>query len=313
MDSYLVRIIREGRPNVSIEPGAVKEWSYDSGTYKVYRTYRITTDDGSWDVALAMISSEPEAAGDKRKWRVEWLQMAPLQAVSRTEQGRKKLAVRRTASAFLSKQEVDQETGLFANLTQRRSFEVYLAQQQPQDRKELRARKEALEARTPLIAVAGPVVPPLDMEQEENLRKAFLPRYAPLGKFADSVDMSSLRFVDPNDVPDIRAAAEEAFSYSKLPSLVWVAFEDELAPYEVKAGEIFIKVPFEVAIVIGKKVPNSERKMPLNLKLLGNVVVAAPSTLDPNSKNADRAWRIDRIELYRAIPVLNKGPTPTNP
>jgi hypothetical protein len=307
LESYLVRVLREGRPNVTIEPGAVRDWSYDSGTYKVNRIYRVITEDGSWDVPLSLVSTEPEAEGDKRRWRVEFMQMGPLQPVSLTDQGRRKQALRRQAYKFLINQD-----GLFASLVNRKGFDVYLAQQQPQDRNELRQRDKALKARTPLVAVAGPIIPPLELEQEENLLKAFLPQYAPLSKFADSVEMTAIRFVEPKDVDDIRAAAVEALSLSKLPSLGWTATDDELAPLETKAGEVIIKLPIEIAVRIEKKLPGSkDAPIPVPLRVLGNVVVAAPSTLDPNAAGADREWRVVRIELLRAVPVLSKGPTPT--
>jgi hypothetical protein len=309
MDSYLVRVIRQAGPaSLKVEPGAVKDWSYDNGTYKIDRTYRITTDDGSWEVPLRLTSTEPEAEGEKRKWRVEWLQLQPLQAVSRSEQGRKKQALRHKAYEFF----MFVEGGYFKNLTQRRGFEIYLAEQRPQDRKELRERAVALDARTPLVVLAGTALPPLEPEQVENLHKAFLPGYQPLGKFADKVDTSRLRFLDPREVDTIRAAVEDAYSLPKLPSLSLQAGEDELAPYEVRNGEVTVKLPFEMMVGIDKKLPDNTVKS-FGLKVIGSVSVAAPDTLDPAAKNAEHAWRVTNIELVRALPLIRQGPMQITP
>jgi hypothetical protein len=301
LESYLVRVIRQAAPaTVKIEPGTVKDWQYENGTYKINRTYRINTDDGSWDVPLFLISSEPEVAGDKRKWRVEWMQLMPLQAVSRTELGRKKLAFRRKAYEFL----MNNSTGLFQNLVLRKGFDVYLTEQRPQDREELRARAKALHARTPLVAIAGTALPLLDSEQEENLRKAFLPGYQPLTKFADKVDTGDLRFVDPNDLNFIRASVADAFSLSKLPYLPWTVPDDELAPYEVKNGEVIIKWPFELSLIMNKPLPPNNEPKPVSIKVIGAVQVVASEQMDPGAPHADREWRVEHIEVVRAVPVI---------
>jgi hypothetical protein len=313
MESSLVRAVRECAPgSLKVEPGAVKDWTYDAGAYKISRTYQVTTDDGVWEVPMQLTSIEPEAEGEKRKWRVDWNVSAPLTALNLTEKGKTKQGLRRSAYAFLAKQ----DTSILENLRLRRGLEVYLMEQRPLERKELQQRAAALEQRTPLVALLGASLPAPEPVEEEKLRQIFLPRYVPLADFAKpeisgpgkaTLDLTGLRTFSflQKELPTIRAAAVQAFSQEKLPMLAAKMLDEQFPPITFKDGEVTVIYPFEVSVPSALKGESGELK-PVMLKMFGRITVSASDKLNYESASADQEWRVVSIALVRAVPVMGK-------
>ena len=69
----LVRFIAQGGDKTQIEPLGVREWEYKNDAYRVLRSYRITTEEGSYLVAMRTLGSESRTREYKgRQWQVEW-------------------------------------------------------------------------------------------------------------------------------------------------------------------------------------------------------------------------------------------------
>src|SRR5205823_3494723 len=153
LECPLARVLRQSpAASVKVEPLGVKDWAYENGSYKIVRTYRITTEDGVYEITLLVSSQEASAEGEKRKWKVEPVSlMQPLQPISRTPAGQKKQHLRMKAYEFL----YDKKWGFFNNLTRRRGMELWLATQPPSEREALLAQAKGIRQRTPLVAVAG--------------------------------------------------------------------------------------------------------------------------------------------------------------
>jgi hypothetical protein len=64
--------------DAEITPLAVQDWRYEQRSYKILRTYRVKTKEVEVDLLLAVLSMEPEAAGQGRKWFVNLRESAPL-------------------------------------------------------------------------------------------------------------------------------------------------------------------------------------------------------------------------------------------
>jgi hypothetical protein len=298
LESTLVRAIRSATPGtVKVEPGGVKDWTYENGAYRIIRTYRISTDEGVWEIPLVVTSVEALAEGDKRQWKVEWAFANPI-APSRTELGIKKYGLRQKAHEFLT----DPKVGWFTYLARGRQLDVYLGWKLPADRKELRERYAALHAGTPLAAAAGPAARPLVPLIEEKLAQKMLPGYLPLSKVADYFDMNGLRVIDPAYVAKVKEAAKQALAPDKLGSLLTQlkVLPNDLAPCEFKDGQVEVTHQFEIMV------PLFEARNRLDVLVMGKVVVAASGTLEPNAPNADQEWRLLRCELVRAVPMSPK-------
>jgi hypothetical protein len=111
----LYRLITTAPPGqVTIEPLGVQRWDYESRSYRVTRTYRITTPEVSIELPIVTLSSEGEAAGDQRKW---YLPIENVQrpkdprAVKLTDLGLGLDILRREARKFLDRWRFDLNTG----------------------------------------------------------------------------------------------------------------------------------------------------------------------------------------------------------
>jgi hypothetical protein len=66
-----VRLILTTPPDqITIEPLGVQGWEYESRSYRVRRTYRVTVPEGWVDFSVLVQSNEAEAAGEQRRWFV---------------------------------------------------------------------------------------------------------------------------------------------------------------------------------------------------------------------------------------------------
>jgi hypothetical protein len=296
LEQHLVRAIRNSAPgSVKIEPGSVQSWIFEERAYQIKRLYRISTDEAVYEVPITLWSMEPLAEGEKRRWKVDWqpLYGAPLQAVSRTELGKKRHLLRQGALEFLR----DPKAGWFSSLKRREALEVYLLTRPLADRKELRARVAAIHARTPLVAFAGTGFPALGGQTDEQLRVVFLPEYWSLDKTADYFQVGKMVAYDPGLLARAQEAARQALMPERLPFLPLHVVQDEQATCEIKNGEVMVSYQVEM-------IPNllSTKGGP-DMLLLLQAVVAAPESLDAAGSESVQAWRLKSVHFVRALSI----------
>jgi hypothetical protein len=63
--------------DAEVTPLAVVDWRYENRSYKVMRIYRIKTREVECEILFTVDSTEPEAAGEKRKWFVNLMETYP--------------------------------------------------------------------------------------------------------------------------------------------------------------------------------------------------------------------------------------------
>jgi hypothetical protein len=304
LESPLVRSIRQAAPGtVKIEPLDVRDWSYDNGAYKIERKYRITTDEAVWEVPFTISSLEAEAEGGKRKWRVEPNPfMNPLEPVSWTPLGQTRAGLRKSSFDFLS----DPRYGWFTNLRMRRGVEFLLATRTPAERPAWKARLVT----TPIVATAGVAAAPTEPKAVDRLLAKLPSSYLGLDEAAQFFKTDGLRVPGAPDatIPTkIREALAKTLEPERLPSLVVKMQEDKFVPCAVEKGRLQVSHEFEMLVTI------SLEQRPLNIVLLGRAVVVGPENLDPNAAGADQQWRVDSVEVFRAVPVSPKQGPPGGP
>ena len=72
-ENELVRVFVQGMQDTKVVPKGIQDWDFESLSYTVSRVYRITTDEGSWEVLIksrGMESASREFEG--RQWIVVW-------------------------------------------------------------------------------------------------------------------------------------------------------------------------------------------------------------------------------------------------
>jgi hypothetical protein len=290
-ENSLVRLLQLNTTSAKVEALGVRDWGYENGSYKIVRTYRISTEDGVYEVTMAVSSIEP-APGAKRTWRVDWAGGPKLEAISRTPLGEKKQGWRQRAYEFLN----DSRWAFFENLRARRGMEAWLATQRPEDRESLLALANAARSGRPLLAVAG-VALPLDEKDETVLLKTFLPEYRPLEQAADYFKgLAEVRYPHAETREAIIKSARSALATERLPM---VAFKrtspDDMAPVAIKNGEVLVTEAFEWSVPL-PVAPGSRAEV----LLIGQVVLAASEKLDPAAPGSEQQWRVVSVEITRA-------------
>jgi hypothetical protein len=282
-----------------VEPLAVRTWLYEGGAYHVVRSYRITTQEGVFEVPILVSSIEPTAAGEKRRWKMESLPSATLQVVSQTDLGIKRHELRLKSAEFVG----DRAIGWLAMLRNRDDMEAFLRTQPLGQRQELRQRMAAHRAGTPLIAMAGVAMAPWSAKVESEVLTRLLPGYHSLDKAYDYFKMDSMRIWDPADMPPVKAAIMQALSTKALPNLYFKVPPDDYAPLEIKQGEVLVTQQAEIRITV--VFPKSGKGQPISAEvlLLVKIVAAAPESLDPTAAQAFQQWYIKSAEIVRALPA----------
>jgi hypothetical protein len=312
----LVRIIRQSAPDtVKFEPLEVKSWSYDNRTYKVERKYRITTEEGVYEVPFLITSQEAEAEGDKRKWKVDWAVNAPLQPIKRTELGLKRNGFRQRAFEFLA----DPRTGWFPSLRSKDAVTFFLHTQPPAVRAEWMEKVRRALANTPLVACAGTTVslqdaksvkdllekmPLIEAQAADGLLKNTLKDYMGLEDAVKFFGTDKLRFpFRPELLPKVQDAIAKTLEPEKRSLLAIKIQPDEYAPCEVKNGQLHVTHDFELLVFV------TDPAMRFEATVVGKVVVVAPENLDLNARDADQQFRVISAEFVRALPMMGKqGP-----
>jgi hypothetical protein len=281
-DSALVRAIQQAG-TVKFEDRGVLNWTYENGSHKIERKYRITTDEAVYEVTFLITSLEPEAEGDKRKWKVEWNYQAPLEPHSRTPLGQKRIGLRQRAFDFLA----DPKTGWFPSLRSRNGLQFYLLTLRPGERPEAKARVE-----TTLGAMGVANAVPFGLSDA--------------GKFFGTKRLeeqfSRGKKEEREFLSKIKDALAKALEPERLPSLTIKIQPDDQARCEIKNGELHITYSFETAVYL------SDKGGQLGVVLLGTVVVAAREDLDPNAADADQQFRVLSAEFTKAVPLQSRGP-----
>jgi hypothetical protein len=299
-ESGLVHLLRRADPSsLKFEPVAVKDWSYDNGTYKIVRVYRISTDEATYEVPFWITSIEPTVEGEKRKWKVD-LPDKPLLALNRTPIGEKKIGFRTRGLEFT----FDPKSGWVSAFSSRRALDIYLGTQPPADRKALVEKRNTIVELTPLVAAAGATAAPArDSETVETLLAKWLPGYFPLTKAEAYVDFEHMRAFDQRFLSICQQAAKEAFAIGRLPYLRISPIRDDYVSVQFKNGEAIVSLPFEFLATVGEAQATGQ------LLLIGRVVVAAPESLETASPTSDRQFRVVRAEIERALlqPQKKKG------
>jgi hypothetical protein len=316
MDSPLVRIIRQASPDtVKFEALEVKSWSYDNRAYKVERKYRITTEEGVYEVPFIITSQEAEAQGEKRKWQVEWQVNAPLQPITRTELGLKRNGFRQRTFEFLA----HPSTGWFPSLRAKDGVKFFLDTEPPAVRAEWKDKVLRVLASTPVVAAAGTAaalqdakaaeellkkMPAMEAQAADSVLKSTLKGYMGLEDAAKFFGTDKLRFpFDPKSLPLVQDALAKTLAPEKRALLVIKIQPDEYAPCEVKNGQLHVTHDFEFLVFITKEGMRGE------VVVAGKVVVVAPDNLDLNAPGADQQFRVQSAELLRALPMMGKqGP-----
>jgi hypothetical protein len=297
-DSQFVKALRNSDPKaVSWEPLGVQDWTFESGAYKIRRSYRFHTDELTFDLPFVFTSSEPVGEGDKRSWKVEPMRFN-LQILKRTPLGLKKQALRLKASEFVS----DFKGGWLTHFSNRRLFNAYLATQPPAERRALEEKYKTIRQLTPFVALAGPTAAPtLSAESVEALATKWLPEYKPAHKVIDYFDISSVRFFDPRFQPYMQEILKRAIALDKAPQLQFKAAPDEFLPCEFKGGQAFITVPFEITITA----PGPQGAVG-ELLFLGRVVTAVPENVNLNAPDVDTHFRVAHADFNRVLLVPAK-------
>ncbi len=300
LETPLVRMLHAAPVGtVKIEALAVRSWAFEGGAFHIVRTYRITTDDAVYEVPVVVASIEPDAEGEKRRWRA--MNFTPVKVINWTDLGLKRQRLRKSALEFLS----DAKTGWLEKISQRRDpVEIYLGTQRPLDRKLIRdmaadTRKAALvlQEREPLTALAGVGLGAVGAISEDDLLKRRLSGYYPLNEVANYFK------VDPLRVRDRRAKTLGQLTFS-LPHMLKVA-PDDLAPLEIRGGEVLITHQAQAMNSI------ADNKESVTLLMLVKIVLAATENLDPAAEDARDQWYVKSVDYYRALPVPQPKPPGT--
>lgn len=300
LESHLVRILRQSPAStVKIEPLGVKDWAYENGVYKIVRTYRITTEDATYELPLLTTSQEAQAEGEKRKWKIDFAVNQPLTPVSRTAAGYKKKGLREKSFEFLR----DSRLAFFDKLSKRQPIDAWLATQLPEDRAALLQKALEFRALTPLVAVAGATAPALGAAERDEVLALFLKGYRPLTRVPEYFNnLEDVQIMADADIKaKIKQTAIQTLSAERIGSHPFIIQAyDDLAPVEFKNGEVYVTHNFELRITL------NEGGRPAPVSILGRAVVAASDKLDPSSPGADLQWRLATVELLRAVPVAQK-------
>jgi hypothetical protein len=300
LENPLVHLVRFSRPTpAKIEPLAVRTWTYEEGAYRIVRTYRIETAEGVFNVSMMVSSIEPNAAGEKRRWKVEAVPPNAMAVESRTEFGVKCLQLRQKSAEFLG----DPALGWLAKLRNRDDLEVYLRTQPFAKRKDLRQLATTIRSQTPLVALVGPVMPTSEAVVEGFLLKKLLPGYHPLDQAFDYFSMDSLRVWDPAYLASVKEGARAFLSRKGLPHLNFRVTPDDFALVDITGGEAQVTHQAEIRVgVVGPKNAKGEQAAG-EVLLLVKAIVAAPDDVNPATAAAGQQWYVKSAEITRGFPI----------
>lgn len=138
----IVRIVHQGGPDAVIQPLGVSEWDYVQNGYTVKETYRVTTNEGVFDILLTLRSATNENTG-ARDWAVIWNeQAARIVEEHLTDQGKALRQWRGMARSFANSWLMKRGRGW----VNKGLPSAYLDTVEPQERDRLNERTKALRA-----------------------------------------------------------------------------------------------------------------------------------------------------------------------
>ncbi len=270
----LVRRLAAAGDKATIEPLAVRNWTYENQGYKVERFYRISTDEGSFEVLLTTQSvNSPE--GEGRKWYLVWSPRQGISQLQLTDEGRKLKALREESARFANE--------WFVKLFTSQSKAAFLDTLPLKQRAQLR-RPGAWDAPT-----------------SEQL-KAFM---AAGGVF----HTDALRTIDPrNRRPVLDALAKFVVQPIQGQKPIEVRPEEALlsAVTGTPPGPVSVTHQFEFALAISQT--GQSRKHAVPFIVMAAITLEAPPTAEAAANDPQR-WRVARVEFRRAV-ALNLGPPP---
>lgn len=99
-EGFLANMIRRAGDKLKVESLGVRGWSYEKGSYKVGRAYRLTTPEAVLEIVFDVNSTEGEVAGQRRQWFVN-LPFSPVVSKNLTPLGETIQSLRSSGKAYL--------------------------------------------------------------------------------------------------------------------------------------------------------------------------------------------------------------------
>jgi hypothetical protein len=309
-ESQLVRLFEQARlrnDKVSVEPAAVRGWSYEAKGYKVERTYRIATPETVADVFVTVQSVENDGTGAGRKWFVVW-PSSGIRSAQDTPAGEKMSQLRWDGRGFID--------AWLAKLNRGQRPDAFLDTLEPEKRKA--AAKWTGPGPTwwwsfpgtgPAGAIAGmplavPPAPLLPLEPD-LARRVLLPGYEEFLRGRSYLKADGLR-ASAKEAARVRADFEHSFQEvgaTRLPFQLKLA-DPKLALWDTtRDGRLQITYEFQMPLV--QDVPGQPRFLGK-----GRIVVETQVPGDPRTAEFTPAWRLERVELDRALPMPAQRPGP---
>jgi hypothetical protein len=311
LDAPLVRLLRQSQEPPIIETLGLKSWDYEGRGYKIERNYRVSTVEGGYDVLLTVQSADGEA-GEARKWFIAWRSDC-ITAIKLTPLGKQRQELRRQAFYFGKL--------WLEKLARGAALDAYLDTRDPGERKALREQVDAgskysaaamaasgwsfaVQAQT--TAIGGPVpvlgLPhglPRDKEESALL---LLPDF-----------LSFLRGTSILKVDDLRAPETKLAAFARLvlpalfanpqPNLQLRQDTVDYSPMVVsQPGRLTIQLDFEMPLP-ATKTPSG----PVNLQVVGKLVVSAPEDADPAQPDVLRHFRVSHLECERVLALAQSS------
>jgi hypothetical protein len=303
-ENELVRLLRQGGPDLQVKSEGVKNWEYKNGGYELRQTYRLTTPEGKFEVRLPVRSQESKDF-DGRRWSILWKEAgvdqgsAELTELGQAVQQWTHLA-RGYAADWLNKRKKGQ--GAVA----------YLETRAPQERAALEGQYAArlllaglaagaLDAGAPGAAL-GRFAPWLDPELGRLL---FLPGYR---DFARGGFLSDQHFLAPQDV---RAAILQRVKELFLDSAtLTIEVPKEVPPPtfpQLPCENGRLRVLQEVEVLVLKPGAHQQQVPRPKYRLDGALLLE--SDAGPITATRVPTWRVVGFELLRGVapPDQDKG------
>jgi hypothetical protein len=283
----------------------VRSWEYEAKGYKVERIYRVSTLEGEFDLPVAVQSFDSEVPGEGRKWMVVRHPSMRLHPVQLTELGRKMTELRHSAELFVKMS--------LMRLHRSHVFDFYLDTLPPSERSGWR---RCAVGQMFGLGICASGSPPGALGfvslPAPCISFLFAPALPSLATGKSPLVLDRLRVRGP---ADLDARIRRVTPYLATNATPYLGSEPKVnenavkfAHWQKKDGRL------EVSIDIAFGLNLRDGKFPQGVMVTGRAVVSADATAE--AKEGDdptRLWRLERIELDRALPMLGPGPGPQAP
>jgi hypothetical protein len=306
MEHPMIRFLRQGGPTVQITPLGTRDLDYKDGAYRVERTWRVTTQEGTVEMTIPVIGrNSPKREFEGRQWQIVWAEVSVAKAKETSQLANNVSQLRKPAQAFL----VDWGKKLVEGDLEGAFLDTREVAERGKIQAEYRARMAAAGLAMGTLPGAA-VLAGVAVLEPETSRQAFLPEYRATFTQGDRngfLESKDLQGDDPTWRTIGLYAARSMFGkpMEGVPVFQRLAAENTSAlhVWKLERDRLVMPIDGKLGFFFGN--------VPRVLLSVTFILETDPGDPDPARKPS---WRVARVELQQASDpargMLGGGPPP---